>query len=149
LSKLPNYLASVDAAGDLFSLAAVLYQLVAEVPAFPIGSTAEPERLRKIDPEIPPELERLVMSALDRDPQKRPRSAKIMRRSLCAIRKQLPQEVAAPAPLAASATAGAGITTVHTQQLPKPEGVISKLEVSASAAPQPAREPVVKSERIT
>jgi hypothetical protein len=149
ISKLPNYLAPADVVGDLFSLATVLYQLVAGVPAFPLGSTAEPQRLRKIDPQVPEELDRLVLTALARDPQQRPQTAEIMTARLCAIAEQLPQELPAPAPLAASATAAAGaaLAAIQTPEPPKPAMAVSNPEATASAAPQPAREQISKSER--
>lgn len=129
ISKLPNYLAPADVVADLFSLATVLYQLVAGVPAFPLGSTAEPQRLRKIDSQVPEELERLVTAALAKDPQQRPQTAEIMTARLCAIAEQLPQELPAPAPLAASATAAAGAALA----------AIQTPEATASAAPKPER----------
>src|SRR5580698_9990917 len=129
---------------DLYSLAVVLYQLVADVPPFQAGSTAEPKRLRKLDPSVPAELERLVAAALARDPFERPQTAEIMAASLCAVAEQLHAVQSMPktsiimtvapisAPLAASATAAAGAIGASRTHSPA--------EVTASAAPKPALE---------
>src|SRR5271156_16905 len=67
-----------DTASGLFSLAVVLYQLVADVPPFQAGSNSEPKRLRKLDPHVPQELDRLVAAALAKDPEQRPQTAEVM-----------------------------------------------------------------------
>ena len=82
---LPNYFAPEQVLGkpfkpksDVFSVAVVLYELLVKYP-FPgdanliareIVHTA-PEPLHKLDPEIPEELEQLVIRALEKDPEKR------------------------------------------------------------------------------
>jgi len=150
----------VGAHADLFSVAMVLYQLVADVPPFH-DPAAEPRRLRKLDPQIPQELERLVASALAKDPLQRPQTAEMMAVSLCAIAEQLyrgqtlPQPSAAvralsnridppiapaTAPLAASAMAAGGVSGGVSQWIPQAPGAASKPDSAASAAPQPARD---------
>jgi Protein kinase domain len=82
---LPNYLAPEQILGkpfkaksDVFSVAVVLYELLAKYP-FPADANlitreivhTTPESLRKLDPEIPEELEQLLIRALEKDPEKR------------------------------------------------------------------------------
>ena len=63
---------------DVFSVAVVLYELLVKYP-FPADANliareivhTAPEPLRKLDPEIPEELEQLVIRALEKDPEKR------------------------------------------------------------------------------
>jgi serine/threonine-protein kinase len=131
-----------DVASDLFAAAAVLYEFITGVA--PFETPVEPKRLRKVDPQVPEELDCLIASALSKDPQQRPQTAEIMAASLCAIAGKLPQTaepvgaktVPVSAPLAATAAAGAS-SAVVAQPVPI---AVSKPEPVASAAPQPARE---------
>jgi serine/threonine protein kinase len=82
---LPNYFAPEQVLGkpfksrsDVFSVAVVLYELLSKYP-FPADANliareivhTTPEPLRKLDPEIPDELEQLMVRALEKDPEKR------------------------------------------------------------------------------
>lgn len=81
----PNYLAPEQILGkpfkaksDIFSAAVVFYELLVKYP-FPADANlisreivhTIPEPLRKLDPEIPEELEQLMIRALEKDPEKR------------------------------------------------------------------------------
>jgi TolB-like protein/Tfp pilus assembly protein PilF/predicted Ser/Thr protein kinase len=101
----------VDARGDLFSLGAVLHEMLAGTPAFSGRTPAltfeavlrrPPQPLREIDPTLPAELEAVVRHALEKDRQQRPSSAAALRTELLAVRRKL---VAAEQP---TATAGRG-----------------------------------------
>jgi eukaryotic-like serine/threonine-protein kinase len=70
-----------DARADVFSLGAVLYEMLAGVPAFDGATTAEvltatSERdPPEVDPPLPPALSRIVHRALEKDPAQRFQSA--------------------------------------------------------------------------
>jgi serine/threonine-protein kinase len=75
----------VDARSDLYAAGAILWELLAGVPAFcgdsPMEVLArvlaeEPPPLREYAPHVPPELEDIVMQTLAKDPDARPASAR-------------------------------------------------------------------------
>jgi serine/threonine protein kinase len=103
-TRLANYLApeqileeAGDARSDVYSAAVVLYEFLTNTFPFPASDglipreivNTEPKRLRKLDRQIPEELERLVAEALAKDPKRRPQTAEILVVSLCAIAEQL------------------------------------------------------------
>ena len=76
--------AEIDGRADLFSLACVLYECLAGHPAFPGGELLavlarllidNPPALRSLRPEVPPDLEHLIVDMLDKQPDGRPSSA--------------------------------------------------------------------------
>jgi len=86
----PNYLAPeqilgepFDTRSDLFSVALILYELLTGKYPFQVAANlipreivhSEPEPLRKVDPQIPEELEVLVARALNKNHEQRLRSA--------------------------------------------------------------------------
>jgi eukaryotic-like serine/threonine-protein kinase len=74
----------VDARCDVYAAGAILYELIAGVPAFS-GNTAAivlsrvlttaPEPLHKLAPDVPRDLEAVVIAALAKKPKDRPKSA--------------------------------------------------------------------------
>jgi len=109
---LPNYLAPeqilgepFDARSDLFSLALILYEALTgtypfQVPAGLIPRElvhADPELLRKVDPQMPEELERLLVNALNKNPQQRLQTAEEFAASLYTIARRLRRDQASPA----------------------------------------------------
>jgi Tol biopolymer transport system component len=81
----------LDARSDIFSLAAVLYEMLAGRPPFTGATSAdvlaailldEPQPLREISPDIPPELESVVRRCLEKDIAKRCPSTAQLRRDL-------------------------------------------------------------------
>lgn len=74
----------VDARSDLFAVGSVLYECVAGKPAFSGGSSVEicaeiirenPPPPSQLNPDVPPELDRIVLKALSKKPDARYQSA--------------------------------------------------------------------------
>ena len=73
-----------DSRGDIYSLGLTLYEMLAFRPAFDERdrgqlvkqvTTEEPPRLKKLNPEVPRDLETIVQKAIERDPAHRYASA--------------------------------------------------------------------------
>ena len=69
-----------DARGDIYSLGLTLYEMLAFRPAFDESdrgrlvrqvTNEEPPRLKKLNPEVPRDLETIVQKAIERDPNHR------------------------------------------------------------------------------
>jgi predicted ATPase len=82
---------TVDERADLYSLGAVIYELVTGQPPFPgddavgiIGRhvNAEPVPARRLVPEVPPGLDRLIARLLEKSPDERPENAAAVLASL-------------------------------------------------------------------
>ena len=92
----------VDKRSDIFAVGAVLYQVIAREQAFPgaFGAvyhrvlTAGPVPLEERVPDVDPHLVRIVMRALDRDPQKRYQSAIEMKQDLARTRQRIGERAA-------------------------------------------------------
>ena len=125
---LPNYLSPEqileqpsDGRSDLFSVAILLYEFIAGLYPFQVPDGlipreivhAEPQSLRQLDPEIPEGLERLLLRALEKDPQRRLQSADEFAVSLYAIARQLQAEQTIPV----SDVSSAPITAERTEVL--------------------------------
>jgi class 3 adenylate cyclase len=85
----------VDARADLYSLGAVLYEMLTGQPPFPGDDAvaiisrhvnAEPVPPRRLEPAVPPRLDRLIMRLLAKSPDDRPESAAEVRAELARIR---------------------------------------------------------------
>lgn len=100
-----EYMAPEQAAGrpatpqsDLYSLGVVLYAMLVGRPPFEAGSFLEllqlqryspPVPVRQHAPDVPPGLEAIVNQLLEKEPEKRPRNATILRRQLEALQRAL------------------------------------------------------------
>ena len=104
----------LDARTDLFSFGAVLYEMATGRMAFPGKNAAvihdailnrAPTRLARVNPDLPPELERIVNKALEKDRKLRYRNAADMRTDLQRLKRDTESE---RLPAATSAVVGAG-----------------------------------------
>ena len=86
----------LDARSDLFSLGAVLYEMCGGQAPFAASSTAlifdailnrNPVPLSRVNPKVPPELERIVAKALERDRDLRYQSAAELRSDLKRLKR--------------------------------------------------------------
>jgi outer membrane protein assembly factor BamD (BamD/ComL family) len=102
--------ATVDARADIFSVGAVLYELLSHQPAFP-GLSDEvlhrivngvPTPITEYCPDIDPRLVRLVDRALEKDPDRRVQSIASVQKELANIRLN-PQAAVITAPPASTA----------------------------------------------
>jgi serine/threonine protein phosphatase PrpC len=94
----PDYMAPEQVKGkrgdertDLYSLGAMLYEMVTGVLPFEADNpfmvmnarvTGDPKAPRKVNPSVPPEVEEIILHAMERDPRKRFQSAKEMKEQL-------------------------------------------------------------------
>ena len=94
----------VDARSDIFSLGAVLYEMVTGRKAFARDSTSatiaavlrdEPEPAGMVSPDLPPELERVIHRCLRKEPAKRFQSMADLKVALEELREE--SETSAPA----------------------------------------------------
>jgi serine/threonine-protein kinase len=96
----------LDGRSDIYSLAVVLYEMLAGEPPF-TGATAQaitarrlsetPRPLRPVRESVPPELEQLLMRALARAPADRPATAAAFAEALDAVRRSGGVAATAPA----------------------------------------------------
>jgi len=129
----PSYLSPEQALGlpvdercDLFSLGAVLYECLTGRLAFPGESAAavrsrvvrdDPPPPSRVNPLVPPELDRVTLKALAKRPEQRYQSAEELLTDLRAVRSALPREpmpgarrAKAPAPHPARTSALAALS---------------------------------------
>lgn len=98
--------ASLDARGDLYSLGVVLYEALTGKAPFDSKSqfelmlahvTETPKAPSALNPEVPPELDPVVLKALAKNPEERYQSAEEFRQTLENVKAAL-ERAAAPAP---------------------------------------------------
>jgi eukaryotic-like serine/threonine-protein kinase len=98
---------SVDARADIYTIGAVLYEMATDRRAFPeelpsrvIDSILHhpPVPPRALNSRISPELERIILKCLDKDPGRRFQSAKELSVDLRRLDETTPNKMATPAP---------------------------------------------------
>ncbi|MEU4534495.1 protein kinase [Streptosporangium sp. NPDC023825] len=95
-----------DAASDLYALGCVCYELLCGRPPFAGPATEvisrhvhdRPDPLRRYRPDVPVELERLVLALLEKDPAARPAGGEVVRRLTATARHAPPARDLAPPP---------------------------------------------------
>lgn len=116
--------AQLDARSDLFSLGSVLYECITGRPAFPGWSAAEvcakvmrddPPAPSSINPDVPPELDRVTLKALAKNPEDRYQSAEEILADLRPLRESL----LSPEPLL--------VRTIPVKPSGRPTGLLSTL----------------------
>lgn len=113
--------APLDQRSDLYSLGALAYLILTARNAYPVTEIAElqqawtlvPPSLRRIVPDIPETLDRLVMSLLSLDPMKRPANAAEVIDVLSAAAELPPDDGAA---VARSFLAGSQLVNRHSER---------------------------------
>jgi serine/threonine-protein kinase len=143
----------VDARGDIYSLGAILYQLVSGFLPFQAESVAgmlvaivseQPIPLKDVLPDVPPDFEALVLQCLDKDREKRPQTARELATALSVFSGQRSSLTEADvervtgrnlAAQPANATVKAGvITTMEPSSRPNDSAPESKKEAPAKLA---------------
>jgi len=104
----------VDARSDLFSFGVVLYEMATGRQPFGGATSAvifdailnrEPASATLVNPRVPPELDRLIVQLLAKDPSSRPRDAQQTRAELRAVGGSQPRESSATRPVPAPSIA--------------------------------------------
>ncbi|MGS2643636.1 protein kinase domain-containing protein [Streptosporangium sp. LJ11] len=100
-----------NAASDMYALGCVCYELLCGRPPFAGPATEvisqhvrdRPDPLRRYRPDVPAELERLVLALLEKDPGARPTGGEVVRR-LAATARHVPaaRDIAPPPPMPTS-----------------------------------------------
>ncbi len=136
----------LDARTDLYSVGAVLYELVTGQVPFICESQfdlmlahvqRQPSPPLEVRPEIPADLSSIVLTSLEKDPEKRFHNALAFRTAL----ETVSAEIGAPAP--------AADLTVSLPASPLPEPAIRPLVADASEAPAVVNRPGTASVNLT
>jgi serine/threonine-protein kinase len=161
IALLPNYFAPEQVLGkpfkarsDVFSVGVILYELLAKYP-FPADANlipreivhTRPEPLRTLDPQIPEDLEKLVVRALEKDPEERLESMEEFAAGLFLVAQRMGGGVASPlispAPLAepSEPLLPAAFSPMYPAQAPPRPA--APAVVAAPVVPTPVPEPAV------
>jgi beta-lactam-binding protein with PASTA domain/tRNA A-37 threonylcarbamoyl transferase component Bud32 len=118
----------VDGRTDVYALGVVLYEMVVGRPPFAAESPVavamkhvreEPILPSRMVPDVPPDLERIILTALAKDPRVRYQSAAEMRADLMRFGRGRPLEGAAPAAAAVAGSADATVAAAAPEVAPQ------------------------------
>lgn len=135
----------VDGRGDVYSLGVVLYEMVTGVAPFtgdsPVSVAYKHVRESPLppsrrNPDLPPDLEQIILTALEKDPDLRYQSADDLRADLLRFRRGRPIS-AGPVTAIVAETAGDLASTVAAPRVPRAEA--TQVGTPAVAAPPPHR----------
>lgn len=128
---------AVTARTDLYSLGCVMYALLSRKPPFHGRSLpetihavkfTEPTPLRRLNSDVPPELEAVVMQLLDKDPQKRMATAVVLSNRLKEVWTSIKEGESTP-------KSEGGKTVVRSRPV---SGNVTRSTISADADPNSA-----------
>ena len=117
----------IDGRADIYALGIVLYELVTGRVPFPVKSLTEairahtkepPPPPRSVAPELPSQVEEIILTALAKSPNDRYRTAEEMARAVRVARQSLPH--LEEATLAATQQGYASLVTMMSQEAPSP-----------------------------
>ncbi len=153
---------AVSAASDLYAVGVVLYELLTGQVPFDAESAVTialkhvseaPVPPSRINPAIPPELEQVVLWALNKDPADRPADAEQLIAALEQVKAgivsgQIGQRTASmPAVAAAAVGAAGGVAVAGTAASSAPETPPPAQDASVEPAPLPLEDPSTPPER--
>jgi eukaryotic-like serine/threonine-protein kinase len=144
--------AAIDARSDLYSVGISLYEMVTGKPPFQADSDyslmaaqlqQEPKPPIDLCPGLPAELNDVILTALQKEPDNRFQSADAFRRAASGVNSSLSRILPSPA---MGTAAGAGATELFRGTLPTtPVRAATTASVSATPSVQPTPQPVAAS----
>jgi serine/threonine-protein kinase len=142
---------ATDARSDVYAIGVSLYEMVTGRLPF-LADTGfavlfahlnqEPTPPRELEPSLPPELERIILTSMAKRPADRFQTAAELRAALTSLsdtkvagaRRELPQGTTVASPPVAEAPTGGSSLTVPAEPAPVPAAVPEVLSVAAMAA---------------